>query len=215
MSWLKMPKGGPDDLAKIPRYVLFYAVLPLAFLFLLAKIWDFLQPRLEGKSPDTSKAVSSVNSTVEASGNFILSWLPTVLLILICIPLLYILIHWLMVMYYRKQAVKGIRYLRILPADNINLEIDKITTMTRTFGGMIRHLTRRIQFGNPWFRIRFAIPVGSNEIGIYMSYPKDKRNSVFDTIQSVYPSAEIHDITKEQFPEPENGGSGGIFTFQL
>ncbi|MCH5585685.1 DUF87 domain-containing protein [Shimazuella sp. AN120528] len=215
MSWLKMPKGGPDDLAKIPRYVLFYAVLPLAFLFLLKEIWDFLQPRLEGKSPDTSQAVSSVNSTMQASGDLILSWLPTVILILVCIPLLYILIRWLMVMYYRRQAIKGVRYLRILPADNIELEIDKITMMTRTFGGMIRHLTRRIQFGNPWFRIRFAIPTGSNEIGIYMAYPKDKKNSVFDTIQSVYPSAEIHEITKEQFPEPENSGSGGIFTFQL
>ncbi|MXQ55521.1 hypothetical protein [Shimazuella alba] len=214
MSWLKMPKGGPDDLAKIPWYFL-YVVLGIAFLFLLAKIWEFLQPRLEGKSPDTSEAVDTVNDTVASSGNYILSWLPTVIAILICIPLLYIAIRWLMIMYYRRQAVKGVRYLRILPSDNIELEIDKITMMTRTFGGMIRHLTRRIRFGNPWFRIRFAIPAGSNEIGIYMSYPKDKGNSVFDTIKSVYPSAEIHEITKDQFPEAENGGSGGIFTFQL
>jgi hypothetical protein len=216
MSWLKLPKGGPDDLAKIPRLVLFWAVLPIGFLLLLAQIWSYLEKRLEGKdSPDTTQAVNTVTSTVQTASNFIVGWLPIVLVLIVGILLLYLAIRWLMITYYRQQAIKGVRYLRILPSDNIQLEIDKITMMSRTFGGMIRHLGRRIRYGNPWFRIRFAIPKDSNEISIYMSYPKDKKNSVFDTIQSVYPTAEIHEIGKDQFPEPSIGGTGGIFTFQL
>lgn len=215
MSWLKVPKGGADDLSKVPKLVLFWFILPIGFLALLAEIYSYLEKRLEGKSSDSSQAVKSVTSTVQSSSNFLLDWLPTVLILVVLIPLLYIAFRWLMIAYYRQQAIKGVRYLRILPSDQIELEIDKITMMTRTFGGMIRHLSRRMQYGNPWFRIRFAIPKGSNEIGIYMAYPKDKKNSVFDAIQSVYPSAEIHEIERDQFPEPDQGGSGGIFTFQL
>jgi hypothetical protein len=47
-----------------------------------------------------------------------------------------------------------------------------------------------------------------------MAYPTDKENSVKDTLRNVFPSAELHDIKHEQFPEPQKGGAGGHFFFQ-
>lgn len=219
MSWLKLPSGNDADLASIPRMVLWYAVVPIGVVVLLAKLYPYLKVKLDGdpQVPDvTTQASNSISQTVDSTvGLFASLWnaLPFVLGVLITLPVLYFIVQFYMYRYYRQKALADVRYLQILPSDQTRLEVDKVMNLTRSFGGMIRLWQNRIKWGTPWFRLRFALPKRSKEISIYLSYPQDKRNSVIDTIRSVYPNAELHDLKAEQFPEPTTGGSGGHFRF--
>ncbi|SHE82046.1 hypothetical protein SAMN05444392_103275 [Seinonella peptonophila] len=220
MSWLKVPGGKDEDLSSIPRMVLWFFIVPVGVLVVLAKLYPFVREKLEG-TPTTSSggstgALGGITQFFDSIGSFfesLWSLVPLLIVILVAAPFLYVIVQYFRYRYYRQQATADVRYLRILPSDQTKLEVDKVMTLTRTFGGMIRHLQQRINWGTPWFRIRFAMTKHSREIGIYLSYPKDKRNSVYDTIRSVYPTAEIHDLRADQFPEPEAGGSGGHFRF--
>jgi hypothetical protein len=210
--WNNVPKGGDEVFRKIARGF-FYLVIGGAFVGGILYLWVFLQQHLEGNNPEiVTRAVSNVFTEI---GNFLAFWIPVVILLgLLAFAAVYgsrYVLRW----NYRKRAVDGIKYLRILPSDGTQFDLDKISELTRTFGGMTRPLRLRFKLGTPWFRLRFAIPKDSNQIGIYLTYPEDKENSVKDTLRSVYPSAEIHDIAPEQFPEPEKGGAGGHFYFQL
>lgn len=219
MSWLKIPSGNDSDLESIPRMVLWYFVVPVGVLFLLSKLYPYLKQRLDGEPnvPNIkNQASNSFSQSVDSTLGFfdtLLSWLPVFIGILILIPVVYYLCKLFLYRYYRARALKDVRYIQILPSEDTTLDVDKVMTLARTFGGMIRHWQYRIKWGIPWFRIRFSLPERSQEIGIYLAYPRDKRNSVFDTIRSVYPSAEIHDLKPEQFPEVKSGGAGGHFRF--
>ncbi|SDY87309.1 hypothetical protein [Thermoactinomyces sp. DSM 45892] len=113
-------------------------------------------------------------------------------------------------MRYRKKASVDVRYIRILPSIE-KMETSKVVTFVKAFAGMTRHLEERWKKGKPWYRFRFVMPENSNEIAIYLGYPQDKHNGVYDTIRSVYPQAEIHTISHQEFPQPTKQGEGGHF----
>lgn len=217
MSWFKVPNGGDGEMEQALKWIVFYFALPLGVLIVLAKIYPYLSEKLDG-GPNVSGVSQTDTSTWQQSFSSTTDTLGSLLLILIGVLIsglvLYILSRWLLYRYYRARASEGVQYLQILPSNDIRLEIEKVMTLMRTFGGMIRIWRKRLKYGTPWFRIRFALPEHSNQIGIYLAYPKDKKSSVFDTIRSIYPSAEIHDLSKEQFPEPKEKGDGGHFRFQ-
>lgn len=217
MSWFKVPNGGDGDLEQAAKWIIFYFFLPLGVLFLLSKIYPYLKAKLDG-GPQVEPAVDTSGTgweqTLSTTGNTLFNLFWILLGVLISGTILYILIQWLIFRYYRTKALEGVEYIQILPSDDIRLEVGKVITLARTFGGMIRHWRKRIKYGTPWFRFRFALPENSQEIGIYLAYPKDKKSSVFDTIRSIYPSAEIHELTEEQFPQPKDSGDGGHFIFQ-
>lgn len=217
MSWFNVPDGGDGELEKATKWIIFYLALPIGLLLLLAKIYPYLKVKLDGKP--NAQGIDEGNfeglqQTFSSTGDTLLSLFLIMIGIVISVTVVYILTRWLIYRYYREKALEGVAYLQILPSDDIRLDVEKVMTLTRTFGGMIRHWRRRIKYGTPWFRIRFALPEHSQEIGIYLSYPKDKKSSVMDTIRSIYPSAEIHELEKVQFPEPKQGGDGGHFLFQ-
>jgi hypothetical protein len=123
------------------------------------------------------------------------------------------IVKWIVQLYYRKQASRDIRYIRILPSVSTALEVNRVLQFVKTFGGMVRNLSERLKKGDPWFRIRFHMNEGK-EIAIYLAYPQDKESSVHDTIRSIYPACEIHPITHKNFPQPAPGGVGGHFRFK-
>ncbi len=211
--WNNVPKGTDESLKMIAK-VFFYVVVIGAFLFGIFKLWVFLEQKLESAQP-SEKASQALDQTLSWLLDTSLLLLPILLLIVVLGVVLYYTGIWTIRSRYRKQAAKGVKYLRILPSNDIRLEIDKVMTLSRAFGGMIRPWQLRWKLGTPWFRLRFAIPPGSQEIGIYLAYPEDKENSVKDTIWSVYPTAELHDLTPDKFPEPVKGGSGGHFMFHM
>jgi hypothetical protein len=211
--WNNVPKGGDDIFSKIAKWF-FYLIVGFVVLIGVLYLWKFLG-NLFHEQNNADQATTAIGHLFSWLGTALLTLVP-ILLILAILALLILFGSGLFTRsHYRKRAEKGVKYLRILPADDTQLDLDKISELTRTFGGMIRPVRMRLKYGRPWFRLRFAIPPDSNEIGIYMAYPLDKENSVKDTLRSVYPSAELHDITHEQFPEPQKGGSGGHFIFQL
>lgn len=217
MSWFNIPDGGDGELEKAFKWIIFYFFIPVGLLVLLAKIYPYLQEKLDGR-PDvqgvSEENFDGVQQAVSSAGNTLLTLLIVLFVILLSITVVYILSRWLIYRYYREKALENVEYLQILPSNDIRLDVEKVMTFVRTFGGMIRHWRRRIKYGTPWFRIRFALPEHSQEIGIYLAYPKDKKSSVMDTIRSVYPTAEIHELDRVQFPEPKQGGDGGHFLFQ-
>lgn len=215
MSWLKVPKGGDDELVKVPKILLFYFIIPVGALYLIAKLWAYLQVKLEGDSPtEAEKTVAEVTNSILSTGSSALDVLAWLLLIGVMIPLILIGGKWLLIWHYRRIAAKGVRYIRILPASDTKLDVEKVMLMVRSFGGMYRIWQYRLRFGNPWFRLRFAMSHDSDEIGIYLAYPRDKKSSVYDTIRSVYPNVEIHELRPEQFPEIKDGGAGGHFSLK-
>ncbi|SDZ28549.1 hypothetical protein SAMN05444416_11916 [Thermoactinomyces sp. DSM 45892] len=215
MSWLKEPKGGDNQLKGIPRIVLLYMVIPVGVLLLLVQVWPYLEETLEGRKTGQIVANETKKVVVDTAGSLwdvalqVLFW---GLLVAAIGAVLWAVGGYILYRYYRQQALLQARYIRILPSDDTILDIEKITVLTRTFGEMHRHRRHRILWGPPWFRLRFAMPLGSNEIGIYLSFPLDKKSSVIDTIRGTYPNAEIHDLKPSQFPQPTAGGVGGIFT---
>lgn len=218
MSWLKIPSGGNDDLTKVLRWFLIAGGV-IGGLYLIAKLWEFLQVTLEGDSPsEAGQKLDSVANTITDSvfgtGGSLMSLLPWLLLLLLSIPTLYIGLKWLIIWHYRRVAARMVRYIRILPSNQTRLEVDKIMLMMRSFGSMFRIWPLRLRWGNPWFRLRFAMSHDSDEIGIYLAYPSDKKSSVYDTIRSVYPTAEIHELRPHQFPQTREGGSGGHFALK-
>lgn len=217
MSWLKVPKGGDDQLKGIPKLVLFYFVIPIGVLLLLVQVWPYLEEKLEGRKVDDTVADDAKKAVVDTASSVwdvLLQVLYWGLILAVVGVVVGALCSFFLYRYYRQQANLQARYIRILPSDDTVLDIEKITVLTRTFGEMHRHRRHRILWGQPWFRLRFAIPPESNEIGIYLSFPRDKKSSVIDTIRSTYPNAEIHDLKPDQFPQPTTGGVGGIFTYQ-
>lgn len=217
--WNNIPSGG-DEQMKLVLRVFLYGVLGIGAVVGLFYLWSFLQDLLGENDQRFSWSISwdpsnMVEGTLSFTERLLMSWIPILLLLGVLVVLAIIGVNLFFKTHYRRQAENGVRYIRILPSNSIQLDLDKISELTRTFGGMVRPLRERIRYGRPWFRLRFAIPPGSNEIGIYMAYPVDKENSVKDTLASVYPSAEIHDISPEQFPWPEKGGAGGHFIFQI
>lgn len=218
MSWLKIPKGSDDQLTGIPKMVLFYFVIPVGLLFLLVKVWPFLEKKLEGRDPQNTKADETLNTVSQTAGSVwdgFLAMLPWLIGLLILLPFAYIGGKWLLSMIHRKQALKHVRYIRILPSDDILLDIEKVLFLNKTFGEMGRHWKHKLFWGSPWFRIRFAMPQRSQAIEIYLAFPQDKKSSVMDAIRGIYPGAEIHDLKPSQFPEPTSGGVGGHFTFEM
>ena len=217
MSWFNIPDGGDGELEKAVRWIVFYFFIPIGLLFLLSKIYPYLREKLDGK-PNVQGVnegdFGGVQQAFSSAGSTLLTIFLIMLAVLLSITVVYILSRWLIYRYYREKALENVAYLQILPSNDIRLDVEKVMTFVRTFGGMIRHWRRRIKYGTPWFRIRFALPEHSKEIGIYLAYPKDKKSSVMDTIRSVYPSAEIHELERVQFPEPKKGGDGGHFLFQ-
>lgn len=113
----------------------------------------------------------------------------------------------------RKLAEQELDWIRILPARDVRLDKERVEKLITAFGQMGR---RRWTFfkGKTWFRLRFAIPQGSNQIAIYLAFPFVKENTVKDTIRSIYPSCEIHDVAKEEVPGPCDGGAGGHFYYR-
>jgi len=211
--WNNVPNGGDDQMSLVTR-VFVFGVIGIGSLIGLMYLWRFLE-KVFGEDQKEINASEMLTGTLNWTEDILLTWVPILLLLGIVLVLVFVGGHLFSKSHYRKKAAVGVKYIRILPSNDIRLDLDKISELTRTFGGMIRPLRERIKYGRPWFRLRFAIPPGSNEIGIYMAYPADKENSVKDTLGSVYSSAEIHDLTPEQFPQPEKGGAGGHFVFQI
>jgi hypothetical protein len=207
----KVPQGGDDQFVKLAKGF-FWTVAGLAALFGLIKLWNFLEDYF-GEEDQADKAASVLDQSLSSVWDFLTTWIPLLVGLGLLLLILGLGSGVLARSYYRKREAERVKYIRILPSCNVKLELDKISELTRTFGGMARPWQLRFRLGRPWFRLRFAIPPDSNEIGIYMAYPKDKENSVKDTLRSVYPTAEIHDITAEQFPQPQKGGAGGHFYY--
>lgn len=212
-EWNKVPKGGDDQLSLVARYF-FFGVLGLGLLIGVLYAWRFLEG-LFGEQGKAEEATEAVSNTFQWLGGQLSSWIPLVILLAIIIIGAIVGTQLMTKSHYRKRAEEQVRYLRILPSNRIELDLDKIEELTRTFGGMVRPIRMRLRYGRPWFRLRFALPANSKEIGIYLAYPGDKENSVKDTLRSVYPAAELHDIPEEQFPGPDKGGSGGHFIFKI
>ncbi|MFC7443205.1 hypothetical protein [Laceyella putida] len=212
-DWNKVPKGGDDQLRLAARYF-FFGVLGLGGLIGVLYIWKLLADFFDEESK-ADKATEVVSNTFQWLGNQLSSWIPVVIIFAVIIIAGIVATRLMTKSHYRKRAEEQIRYLRILPCNDITLDLDKVDELTRTFGGMVRPVRMRLRYGRPWFRLRFALPEGSKEIGIYLAYPGDKENSVKDTLRSVYPSAELHDISADQFPGPDKGGSGGHFVFKI
>lgn len=211
--WNNVPKGG-DDVFKLIAKVFFYLVVTVGSLVGILALWIYLEKKMSDVSK-VGQASEMVNTALSTTSEFFWDWVPILILVTVLVAMAYYGSRLFLKIEYRKRAAVGVQYLRILPSNDVRLELDKIDELTRTFGRMNRTLRLRLRYGQPWFRLRFAIPANSYEIGIYMAYPQDKENSVKDTLRSVYPSAEIHDLTPEQFPQPEKGGSGGHFIFHL
>ncbi|WP_124726621.1 helicase HerA domain-containing protein [Staphylospora marina] len=207
----KVPQGGDDQFVKLAKGF-FWAAAIAAVVFGLFKLWNWLED-VFGEEDKADIATGVLDQTASSVWAFIADWAPALLALAILFVILGVFSGLFVRLQYRKREADRAKYIRILPSGQVNLELEKIAELTRTFGGMVRPWQLRFRFGRPWFRLRFAIPSGSNEIGIYMAYPRDKENSVKDTIRSVYPSAEIHDITEEQFPQPSKGGAGGHFYY--
>ncbi|WP_044641018.1 type IV secretory system conjugative DNA transfer family protein [Risungbinella massiliensis] len=214
MSWFKTPKGGDNELAKATKYIL-YGVLGIGGLYLLARLREYLLVKLEGdKVNETEQTANVIKDTMVDTGSSIVSVVLWLLFIAVLLTVLYLLGKWLLISYYRNLAARGVRYLRILPSSDTKLEVEKVMLMVKSFGGMFRIWKFRIRFGSPWFRLRFAMGPDSDEIGIYLAYPRDKKSSVYDTIRSVYPNAELHELEAAQFPQVQSGGAGGHFTLK-
>lgn len=211
--WNNVPKGGDQQLSQITKWFI-YLVIGFASVIGALYLWKFLAD-LFGEKNEADKAADWLWNLLSSAGGLFLTALPWLVLLGIVVLILAYVSRWSTKSHYRKRAKKGAKYLRILPAHDTKLDLDKISELTRTFGSMIRPLRMRIQYGRPWFRWRFVIPEGSNQIGIYLAYPEDKENSVKDTLRSVYPSAELHDISSEDFPGPTRGGIGGHFIFKF
>ncbi|MBA4493658.1 ATP-binding protein [Paenactinomyces guangxiensis] len=211
--WNNVPKGSDQSLKMVAK-VFFYTILFVASVVGVLALWVYLEKKFD--SAQASKEASkAVDNTLSSIGDIFTLWLPIALIFIVVGVLLFYAGLWHFRTRFRKRAAAGVKYLRILPSNDIRLEIDKVNVLTRTFGGMHRPLQKWWKMGTPWFRLRFAIPADSQEIGIYMAYPEDKESSVKDTIRSAYPTAEIHDLTPDKFPEPEKEGSGGHFIMQL
>ncbi|TCS96954.1 hypothetical protein [Hazenella coriacea] len=211
--WNNVPKGS-DDLFRTVAKVFFFVVV---FGGVATGVW-YLWVQLSKWLDEPTKAENTektMGTWLSSAGDLLLTWLPVLILLAIIGGVVYFVGIYFSKSHYRNVARNTVKYLRILPSTDVRLELDKIAELTRTFGGMARLWQVRLKMGQPWFRLRFAIPPDRNEIGIYLAYPIDKENSVKDTLRSVFPSAEIHDIASEDFPHPEKGGSGGHFTFQL
>jgi hypothetical protein len=214
--WNNVPKGGEEQMRQVAKWF-FYAIIGVASVIGILYLWKFLA-ELFGESDQAKTAGKATNwawDTLSSIGIWALAVLPWLILLVILIVIAILAGRWSTKSHYRSRAKRGVKYLRILPSYDTELDLDKISELTRTFGSMIRPIRMRIQYGRPWFRWRFAIPEGSNQIGIYLAYPEDKENSVKDTLRSVYPSAELHDIKEEEFPTPKKGGIGGHFIFKF
>lgn len=208
--WNQTPKGN-EETFKLVAKVSFYILLLTVAIFAFGMLWLFLETHF-GDGSFKERAGSVLDTLLLGLKVLATTILP---LLLVTALIFYISGKTILKGRYREKGAKNTCYLQILPSSDIRLEIEKVSNLAKTFGGMVRPLRLRFRLGIPWFRLRFAIPPDSQEIGIYLSYPRDKQHSVINSIKSVYPKAEIHEITEEKFPNPVKGGSGGHFIFQL
>jgi uncharacterized membrane protein len=167
--WNNVPKGGDDIFSKIGKWFL-YIIVGFAALIGILYLWKFLGG-LFNEQNGADKAVGSLLSWV---GGALATVVPFILILVVLVVLLFIGSRLFTRSHYRKRAEKGVRYLRILPADDTRLDLDKISELTRTFGGMIRPIRMRLKYGRPWFRLRFAIPSDSKLEFIWLIRPTRK-----------------------------------------
>jgi hypothetical protein len=116
-----------------------------------------------------------------------------------------------MQMYYRRKALKDVRFIEIIPATSTTVDVAKVMNMIRTFGYMQREWKDKWKKGNPWYRLRVHYDEKDNLIKFYFGYPQDKESNVKDIWQSTYPESEIFDIKHSEIPVPQKGGAGGHF----
>ncbi|MFD1394203.1 hypothetical protein ACFQ40_00060 [Kroppenstedtia eburnea] len=118
-------------------------------------------------------------------------------------------------LYYRRQARQDIRYLRILPsAAEKKMTANRILNLVRAFGIMRREMLERWVKGKPYFRLRFILPLESDQVKIYLGYPQDKESSVKRQLRNYLPKCEFHDVDhKEIHKDIHQKGVGGWFIF--
>ncbi|RAL27032.1 hypothetical protein [Thermoflavimicrobium daqui] len=203
MSWFKQPQGNDNQMLMVLK-----VLGVIAFFLILRELHQYLEFKLEGRT--TNQTMSSIGDWFIKAGGILLE----ILLIILVFALIIGIVIWSVYKAYRRSAEQNVKYIRILPRRDVQLDPDKIMSMLKAFGNMKRHFKEKGQFGPLWFRMRFAMLPDSLEIGIYLAYPSDKQKEVHEAIRGTYPRAEIVPITEKEFPGPKKGGKGGFFTLR-
>jgi len=101
---------------------------------------------------------------------------------------------------YQDQR-KQVRYFRILPHVDITLDPARIIRMVEQLAGYKRSEVDRFKKGREWYRL--LVHKGKDgQIAFYFSYPQDRQTGIKRTFSSVYPEAELHDVSHEDVPLP-------------
>lgn len=118
-------------------------------------------------------------------------------------------------LYYRRQARRDIRYLRILPsAAEKKMTPTRILKLVRAFGIMRRESLEKWAKGKPYFRLRFVLPLESDQVKIYLGYPQDKESSVKRQLRNYLSKCEFHDVDHDEIHKDIHPkGVGGWFIF--
>lgn len=187
--------GGLVDLWNNPKFLRFFVPGVILTAIFWGKIKSIAQKPLSFPSPDAW--ISWMWTAVRGTVLFVFSLGVLVLLV------------WLgRGIYSIIRARRDVRYLRILP--HIDTKVDKkaILSLVNQFGNLRRPWYRRLVIGREWFR--FLIHCDEEEqIAFYIGFPRDLQAGVKRTIQTAYPTCELHPV--EAPPLPRGDGFGGRF----
>lgn len=109
-----------------------------------------------------------------------------VLGIVLAVPAGKLIIKGAIFLHYYRQALRDARFIRIVPANDTHFDQEQVLTFTRAFGGMVREWRLKWNKGEPWFRLRFYED-DKGQISVFMGFPQDKENGVYDSIKAIYP----------------------------
>lgn len=112
--------------------------------------------------------------------------------------------------YKFKRSQRDIRYLRILPHAETEVDKDAIIAMVHQLGNLSRPWYKRLLIGREWFRYMIHCDK-EKKIAFYIGVPMDLQSGVEQAIQNAYPKCELHPVNG--LPLPQDKGYGGRFRF--
>lgn len=112
--------------------------------------------------------------------------------------------------YKFKRSQRDIRYLRILPHAETEVDKDAIIAMVHQLGNLSRPWYKRLLIGREWFRYMIHCDK-EKKIAFYIGIPMDIQSGVEQAIQNAYPKCELHPVNG--LPLPQDKGYGGRFSF--